>query len=108
MINWADVRAKFPVTNTSVYLNTAAAGPLAECTAKAGALYYEQMMNDGHVHWDEGLARTEEVRRQVASFINAEPEEIGFTTNTSSGMNLIVDALDRKSTRLNSSHGYIR
>lgn len=94
-INWAHVRAKFPVTRKSVYLNTAAAGPLAETTAKAGALYYEQMMNDGDVHWDEWLARCEEVRRQVAEFINAEPEEVGFTTNTSSGMNLIVDALEK-------------
>src|SRR5690349_21359419 len=95
MINWAEVRAKFPVTSSSVYLNTAAAGPLAESTARAGKLYYDQMMNDGDVHWDEWLARCEEVRRQVATFINAEPEEIGFTTNTSSGMNLIVDALEK-------------
>ena len=29
-----------------------------------------------------------------ADFINAEPEEIAFTTNTSSGMNVIVDALE--------------
>ena len=95
MINWADVRAKFPVMSTSVYLNTAAAGPLADSTAKAGAHYYEQMMEDGDIHWDEWLARCEEVRKQVATFINAEPEEIGFTTNTSSGMNLIVDALEK-------------
>lgn len=95
MINWADVRAKFPVTKNSVYLNTAAAGPLAESTAKAGALYYEQMMNDGDAHWDEWFAGREEVRARVASFINAEPEEIGLTINTSSGMNLIVDALEK-------------
>jgi len=95
MTNWADVRAKFPVTRKSVYLNTAAAGPLAESTSRAAAFYYEQMMNDGDVHWDEWLAQREEVRARVASFINAEPEEIGFTTNTSSGMNLIVDALEK-------------
>jgi len=95
MINWAEVRARFPVTSTSVYLNTAAAGPLAVTTARAGSEYYEQMMNDGDVHWDAWLARREEVRAQVAGFINAEPEEIGFTTNTSSGMNLIVDALEK-------------
>jgi len=95
MINWADVRAKFPVTSKGVYLNTAAAGPLATSTAKAGAFYYEQMMNDGDVHWDDWLADVEEVRARVASFINAEPDEIGFTTNTSSGMNLIVDALEK-------------
>lgn len=95
MINWAEARAKFPVTSRSVYLNTAAAGPLAVSTATAGQLYYEQMMKDGDVHWDEWLARCEEIRKQVAAFINAEPEEIGFTTNTSSGMNLIVDALEK-------------
>lgn len=95
MINWDDVRAQFPVTAKSVYLNTAAAGPLAQSTAKAGAFYYEQMMNDGDVHWDEWLAQREEVRARVAAFINAEPEEIGFTTNTSAGMNLIVDALEK-------------
>ena len=95
MINWSNIRSQFPVTETCVYLNTAAAGPLARATAQAGALYYEQMMNDGDVHWDEWLGRREEVRAQVARFINAETDEIGFTTNTSSGMNVIVDALEK-------------
>lgn len=95
MIDWVNIRKQFPVTSNSVYLNTAAAGPLALSTAKAGAAYYEQMMNDGDVHWDEWLARREEVRAQAARFINAEPDEIGFTTNTSSGMNIIVDALEK-------------
>ena len=93
MINWSNIRAQFPVTRNSTYLNTAAAGPLATSTREAGTQYYEQMMNDGDVHWDDWLARREEVRAQVAAFINAEPDEIGLTTNTSSGMNLIVDAL---------------
>ena len=95
MINWDEVRAKFPVTARSVYLNAAAAGPLSESTARAGSLYYEQMMSDGDLHWDRWLERREAVRARVASFINAEPDEIGFTTNTSSGMNLIVDALQK-------------
>ena len=95
MIDWSNIRKQFPVTNNSAYLNTAAAGPLAQSTAKAGAGYYEQMMNDGDLHWDEWLEKREEIRAQVARFINAEPDEIGFTTNTSSGMNVIVDALEK-------------
>ena len=95
MIDWVSIRNQFPVTKNSVYLNTAAAGPLAQATAHAGAAYYKQMMNDGDVHWDEWLEKRETVRAQVAQFINAEPDEIGFTTNTSSGMNLIVDALEK-------------
>ncbi|HSE26290.1 MAG TPA: aminotransferase class V-fold PLP-dependent enzyme [Pyrinomonadaceae bacterium] len=94
MTNWSDIRRLFPVTDDSTYLNTAAAGPLARSTMAAASLYYEQMMQDGDVHWDSWLEKREEVRARVASFINAEPDEIGFTTNTSSGMNLIIDALE--------------
>src|ERR1051325_5087870 len=54
------------------------------------------MMSDGDVHWNRWLAEREAVRERLAKSINAEPEEIAFTTNTSSGMNLIVDALEER------------
>jgi selenocysteine lyase/cysteine desulfurase len=94
MINWDDIRKQFPVTENSTYLNAAAAGPVACATMAAAAEYYQQMMNDADIHWDEWLAKREDVRRKVAAFINAEPDEIALTTNTSSGMNVIVDALE--------------
>ncbi|MBA3357145.1 MAG: aminotransferase class V-fold PLP-dependent enzyme [Pyrinomonadaceae bacterium] len=92
-INWRKIRLHFPVTEKVAYLNTAAAGPLSRPVMETGSEYYRQMMADGDLHWNEWLARREEVRRSVAQFINADPDEIGLTTNTSSGMNLIVDAL---------------
>jgi cysteine desulfurase/selenocysteine lyase len=94
MMNWSDIRKAFPVTTNSTYLNTAAAGPLARVTTQAATGYYQEMMEGGDVHWEEWLARREVVRAKVAAFINAEPEEIGFTTNTSTGMNVIIDALE--------------
>jgi cysteine desulfurase/selenocysteine lyase len=94
MINWDDIRKQFPVTENSTYLNSAAAGPLSRATMAAATEYYQQMMNDGDIHWDEWLEKREDVRRKVAGFINAEPDEIGLTTNTSSGMNVIIDALE--------------
>jgi selenocysteine lyase/cysteine desulfurase len=94
MFNWADIRKQFPVTENSTYLNSAAAGPLSRATMAAATEYYQQMMNDGDIHWDEWLEKREDVRRKVAKFINAEPDEIALTTNTSSGMNVIIDALE--------------
>jgi selenocysteine lyase/cysteine desulfurase len=94
MINWDDIRKQFPVTENSTYLNAAAAGPLSRATMAAATEYYQQMMNDADTHWDEWLEKREQVRRKVAAFINAEPDEIALTTNTSSGMNVIVDALE--------------
>jgi len=96
MINWDDVRKQFPVTETSTYLNAAAAGPLSRATSLAASEYYRQMMEDGDTHWDEWLAKREDVRAKVAAFINAEPDEVALTTNTSSGMNVIVDALETR------------
>ncbi|MGI8899242.1 MAG: aminotransferase class V-fold PLP-dependent enzyme [Pyrinomonadaceae bacterium] len=92
-IDWGMVRRQFPATDSVAYMNTAAAGPLSRATAEAGSGYYLQMMADGDLHWNDWLAKREDVRRKVAAFINAEPDEIGLTTNTSSGMTLIVDAL---------------
>src|SRR5437773_9756867 len=94
MINWNEIRARFPITQRVAYLNTAAAGPLARATMEAATAYYRQMTEDADQHWDEWLAQREEVRKQVAQFINAEPDEVALTTNTSSGMNVIIDALE--------------
>lgn len=96
MINWDEIRKQFPVTKNSTYLNAAAAGPLSRAVSAAGSEYYRQMMEDGDTHWDEWLGKREEVRRKVAAFINAEPGEVALTTNTSSGMNVIVDALETR------------
>jgi cysteine desulfurase/selenocysteine lyase len=95
-IDWDETRKQFPVTDRVAYLNTAAAGPLARPVAAAARQYYEQMSNDGDIHWDAWLEKREIVRHQVARFINAEPDEIGLTTNTSFGMNVIIDALEQR------------
>jgi cysteine desulfurase / selenocysteine lyase len=94
VIDWAEIRKQFPVTGRFAYLNSAAAGPVSIASQAAAADYYQKMMTDGDVHWNRWLAEREAVRARIAQFINAEPDEIAFTTNTSSGMNVIVDALE--------------
>jgi cysteine desulfurase/selenocysteine lyase len=92
-IDWAKVRQDFPLLEHTAYLDSAAAGPIPRPVMEAGAGFYGEMMEGADARWDEWLNRREEVRRSIASFINAEPEEVALTTNTSAGMNLIVDAL---------------
>jgi selenocysteine lyase/cysteine desulfurase len=88
------VRAEFPVTEAYAYLNSAGAGPVSRRVADAAAQLYRETLESGDRLWEVWLARREEARAAVARLINAEPDEIGFTTNTSMGMNLIVDALE--------------
>lgn len=94
MIDWSEVRKQFPVTERFAYLNSAAAGPVSVRAHAAATDFYQKMMRDGDVHWDRWLAQREVARERIAKLINAEPTEIAFTTNTSSGMNVIVDAFE--------------
>ena len=101
--NWNEIRQRFPVTERVAYLNSAAAGPVSIASQAAAAGYYEKMMRDGDVHWNRWLADREAVRKKVAGHINAEPEEIAFTTNTSQGMNVIIDALEERGAVISSA-----
>ncbi|HJQ32163.1 MAG TPA: aminotransferase class V-fold PLP-dependent enzyme [Pyrinomonadaceae bacterium] len=92
--DWASVRAEFPVTETYAYLNSAGAGPVSRRVAEAAGQFYRETLESGDRLWEVWLARRERARADVARLINAEPDEVAFTTNTSSGMNLIVDALE--------------
>lgn len=92
--DWAGVRAEFPVTETFAYLNSAGAGPVSRRSAEAAAEFYRETLESGDRTWEVWLARRERARADIARLINAEPDEIAFTTNTSVGMNLVVDALE--------------
>ena len=93
-LDWQIIRHDFPVTRRLAYLNSAGAGPVSRRVGDAAAQFYRETMESGDRLWEHWLARRERARADVARLINAEPEEIAFTTNTSSGMNLIVDALE--------------
>ena len=93
-VDWAVARAEFSVTEEYAYLNSAGAGPVSRRTTAAAAQFYVETEESGDRLWEIWLARRERARADVARLINAEPDEIAFTTNTSSGMNLIVDALE--------------
>jgi selenocysteine lyase/cysteine desulfurase len=93
-VDWAVARAEFSVTEEYAYLNSAGAGPVSRRTTAAAAQFYVETEESGDRLWEIWLARREEARAMIARLINAEPDEIAFTTNTSSGMNLIIDALE--------------
>jgi selenocysteine lyase/cysteine desulfurase len=55
--------------------------------------FYRDLEQGGDRYWDDWLARVEEIRGKIAAFINAEPDEIAFVPNTSTGINLIADLI---------------
>jgi selenocysteine lyase/cysteine desulfurase len=93
-VDWQKVRREFPVTERLAYLNSAGAGPVSRASLEAAMRFYRETLESGDRHWFDWLKRRESARACVARLINAEPDEIAFTINTSTGMNLIIDALE--------------
>lgn len=100
MVDWQKVREEFPVCKKYVYLNPAGGSPVSQSAADEGKRFYDEMLEFGDTFWETWLERTEKVRNDLARFIGAGREEIGFTTNTSHGMNLVAHMMKNKGTVL--------
>ena len=91
--SWDEIRGDFPALSHYTYLNAAASSPTPRPVAEAAAQFYRQVEEGGDVYWEEWIERREGTRSNVARLIGAEPEEIAFVGNTTTGINLIVDLL---------------
>ena len=100
---WNKVRNEFPASKNLVYLNTAGGAPISKHAASQAREFYDELVNTGD-HWKEWLEKREQVRKKVAKFINADPDEIAFTLNTSHGMNLISQMLNNGSDEIVTMH----
>ena len=91
---WEEIRREFPGLEGKAYLNAAATSPIPRPVREAAERFYREISAEGDGPWNEWMARREDVRERVARFVGAEPDEIAFVSNTSTGINLIVDLLE--------------
>jgi selenocysteine lyase/cysteine desulfurase len=91
MAVWDEIRRDFPATARGVFLNAAAGSPVPRPVSEALAAFVREMGEDDR--WGPWLERQERARELVARLVGAERDEIAFTPNTSTGMNLIADLL---------------
>jgi cysteine desulfurase/selenocysteine lyase len=92
---WDEVRSDFPGLEGKCYLNAAAASLTPRPVREAVLAFYREQETGGDALWETWLERREGVRAKVARFIGAEPDEIAFVANTSAGINLIADLIEK-------------
>src|SRR3989338_9220372 len=93
MVDWKKIRRDFPITKRFTYLDHASAAPMPRPVYERTLQYYKELAGFADFSWNRWIARREDVRRKVAQFIHAEPDEIAFTSSTSNGMNLIAELI---------------
>ena len=96
MTDWAAVRAEFPALDRWTFLNTASFGQMPRRGTEAVTRYFshrDEFACHDFLDWFDDLDR---IRESVARLIGAEPSDIAFIPNASTGLSMVLAGLDLK------------
>jgi selenocysteine lyase/cysteine desulfurase len=88
-----DVRALFPLTAHTNYLNHAAVSPPPQPTIRAVEAQMRDVAENGALHYRRWVAVKENARKLAANLIGARPEQLAFVRNTSDGLSTVANGL---------------
>jgi L-cysteine/cystine lyase len=95
-IDWASFRARFPVTERLVYLNTGWSGPSSREVVDAITARAQREAFEGPttlaVRQEKALL-VQEARSALGSLIGATPDEVALLTTTTEGVNIVLRGL---------------
>jgi cysteine desulfurase/selenocysteine lyase len=89
----SQVRSDFPVTSEVNYLDTAYDGPYPLPVLEAGRDFLDRRSRGVGGRVQEWLQVLEQAKNDLATMINAKPEEVAITTNTTQGTNIVATSL---------------
>jgi cysteine desulfurase / selenocysteine lyase len=89
------IRLLFPVAKEHIFMNHAAESPKSTALFETVNKYLTDVFF-GDLYEDRWIAHAEHVRRLAARLINAQPDEIAFVNNVSSGAMMIANGLSWK------------
>jgi L-cysteine/cystine lyase len=91
------IRAEFPACERTVYLNTGFLGPSPKVVVKAvqDRIQYENEEGPTARHvLESGRALTDRAKHLLAQTVQATPEELHLTQNTTHGLNIVLNGFD--------------
>jgi L-cysteine/cystine lyase len=89
----AQLREQLPAVGRYAYLNTGTYGPMPLACERAAREWLADELNEGRIapgRMPRGAAVKDGARAALARLLNAQPDEIALTRNTTEGMNVAV------------------
>ncbi|HVR44603.1 MAG TPA: aminotransferase class V-fold PLP-dependent enzyme [Thermoanaerobaculia bacterium] len=84
-------REQFPVTESLVYFNHAAVGPLSHTACSAMERHAREQRDLGALNWRDWFGEIAEFREEAAALIHADASEISILKNTSEGLSFVAN-----------------
>lgn len=92
-----EIRALFPATQKSVYLNSAAVSPIPTTAVDAVRAQLDDVSLNGSANYLEWVATKNRARSLIAGMLNVVPENIAFMRNTSDGFAAVASGIEWQS-----------
>jgi selenocysteine lyase/cysteine desulfurase len=86
-------RARFPIFERQVYVNSCSQGALSDSVRAAYDAYLRDWDDEG-APWEYWVGQAEKARAVFADLVGADPDEIAVTTSESLGVSALASALD--------------
>jgi isopenicillin-N epimerase len=95
-VYWEEIRKLYDFEDGFIMMNNGTLGPMPRPVFNTLMRTFRVQVTNSYDSYNYLPTFREAVRRKLAEFVNASPDEIALTTNTTEGINIVVNGLDMK------------
>jgi selenocysteine lyase/cysteine desulfurase len=93
---WDDLRKHFLFEDKLIMMNNGTVGPMPKPVFNTLMKYFRTQVENPYDVYNHLPSFKEEVRERLARFVHAGPDEVALTSNTTEGLNFVINGLDLK------------
>ena len=93
---WEEIRGLFQFEDRFIMMNNGTLGPMPKTVFNTLTRYFRVQVANPFDSYNYLPTFREAVRAKLAAFINASPDEVALTSNTTEGLNFVINGLDFK------------
>lgn len=93
---WEGIRSQFMFEDGLIMMNNGTVGPMPRPVFNTLMKYFKMQATNPYDVYNFLPAFQEETKRKLAEFVQASPEEVAITHNTTEGINFVTSGLDMK------------
>ncbi len=93
---WEEIRKLFEFEDRFIMMNNGTLGPMPKSVFNTLMRYFRVQVSNPYDGYNYLPAIRESVRDKLAAFVHASPDEVAITSNTTEGLNFVINGLDLK------------
>jgi isopenicillin-N epimerase len=93
-VYWEEIRNLYDFESRFIMMNNGTLGPMPKPVFNTLTNYFRVQVSNPYDGYNFLPTFRESIRAKLAAFINASPDEVALTSNTTEGLNIVINGLD--------------